>query len=36
MEEKIENFELYQYKLKVLFNEYIRKPFPEILISGNR
>jgi predicted AAA+ superfamily ATPase len=28
---KIDNFELYESRLKIIFDEYIRKPFPEII-----
>jgi len=28
---KIDNFELYESKLKMVFDEYIRKPFPELI-----
>ncbi|MGB9729247.1 MAG: ATP-binding protein [Thermoprotei archaeon] len=30
-EKKIDNFELYQDKLRMIFKDYIRKPFPEIV-----
>ncbi|MDI6826254.1 MAG: ATP-binding protein [Candidatus Aenigmarchaeota archaeon] len=30
-ERKIDNFELYEQKLKMIFDDYIKKPFPEIV-----